>query len=132
VGEELPPSGNRRMLDLGCGGGSYLEVMARLGWDVCGIERSPTAASRAAERVGRERVNLGSIEDLDRGLTNFDLINLSHVLEHLTEPRSALRAIHTRLATHGKLRIIVPDASGLVARVFSRYWFGLDVPRHWL
>jgi SAM-dependent methyltransferase len=126
----LPPFGRRRMLDVGCGAGSYLQDMQRLGWEVYGVDLSPIAVHAAGKRIGASRVWVGTLETLDPALTDLDLITMNHCLEHLANPRGALGEAYRRLAASGKLKIIVPDVSGFEAKLFGRYWFGLDVPRH--
>jgi len=126
----LPPFGDRRLLDVGCGAGAYLQDMQRLGWDVHGSDLSPTAVREAASRVGSSHVHLGTLAAVDSSVTCFDLITMNHILEHVPDPVETLQEAARRLAPHGKVKIIVPDVSGWEARLFGRYWVGLDVPRH--
>lgn len=126
----LPPFGGGRLLDVGCGDGSYLRAMQQLGWDVHGIEVAEWAVEIARRRLGRVRVTHGTVADLAASTPAFDLIVLSHVLEHVPDPRALLDEARRRLTEHGRLRVIVPDLAGLEARLFGRYWLGLDVPRH--
>ena len=48
----LPWHGEGRLLDFGCGGGSYLERMHRQGWRVVGIDASAAAANRIRQELG--------------------------------------------------------------------------------
>lgn len=126
----LRPFGRGRMLDVGCGGGAYLARMQALGWDVYGVDPSEVAVRHARNMVGTRQVYTGTIESLDAAVRDFDLITMLHCLEHVPSPSSTLREAHDRLAPGGLLRILVPDVSGFEAKVFGRYWTGLDVPRH--
>jgi SAM-dependent methyltransferase len=126
----LQPFGARRMLDVGCGAGDYLHDMQQLGWDVYGVDLSDTAVVAARKRVGASRVSLGTLEKLDPGLKEFDLITMNHCIEHVPDPQATLIEAYNRLSASGKLKIIVPDVSGFEARIFGRYWLGLEVPRH--
>ena len=49
-----PDRGRVRLLEVGCGAGANLWFMAREGFVVHGVERSPTAVQLAQERLDRE------------------------------------------------------------------------------
>ncbi len=120
-----PPRPGSRALDVGSGTGATLERLARAGWETFGIEPSAEAASRSPGRVF-----IGTLEEADLEQASFDLVTMSHVLEHLSDPLDALARIRRWLKPDGMLRIWVPNLASLDARVFGRLWFGLDVPRH--
>jgi len=126
----LPPFGGRRMLDVGCGAGEYLEDMHDLGWDVYGVDVSEDAVRVAGGRVGASRVWAGTLDQFNSSLRDLDLITMIHSLEHVPNPQETLQEVHRRLATNGKVKIVVPDISGFEAKLFGRHWIGLDVPRH--
>jgi SAM-dependent methyltransferase len=126
----LPPFGRGRMLDVGCGTGDFLAAMATLGWDTHGVEIRARAVQVARARLGAERIWHGTLETLDESLVELDLITMLHVLEHVPNPGALLAQARRRLAPSGRLKVIVPDGSGLEARLFGRFWLGLDVPRH--
>jgi SAM-dependent methyltransferase len=60
----------------------------------------------------------------------FDIINLSHVIEHFNDPKRALIKIHSLLKKNGKLIIIAPNYDSVAAKIFGKYWYALDLPRH--
>jgi SAM-dependent methyltransferase len=126
----VEPFGQRRLLDVGCGSGEYLDDMQKIGWDVHGVDFNGAGVQVARTRVGASRVSLGTLESIDPSLGEFDLITMNHYLEHVADPRCVLEEAYRRLANGGKLKIIVPDVSGFEAGLFGRYWIGLDVPRH--
>lgn len=123
------PFGQGRLLDVGCGAGMFLMVAAKLGWRVWGIDISPVAVEKARINAPTASIRLGQLDDLTPDAM-FDMINLGHVLEHLPEPRRALRLCFEHLASGGELRICVPNIGSLEARLFGRAWRGLDLPRH--
>jgi hypothetical protein len=53
-----------------------------------------------------------------------------HVLEHLYDPASYLRAAHELLAPDGRLIVQVPNAACWQFLLFGERWIGIDVPRH--
>lgn len=98
-----------RILDIGAGYGHILHALG---------ERFPTATRTAIEFSEVCVTHLRSLgitvhaepaeTVLPRLNEQFDLIVLSHVLEHLLDPQSMLQMIHERLAPGGLLYIEVP------------------------
>ncbi len=127
-----PPSGGGRVLDVGCGSGLLLAELARAGWEVWGIEPDERAAGDLKARLGLpdEHVVTGTAETARLPAGAFDLVTMSHVIEHLHDPRAALANIHGWLRPGGRLRVWAPNVASLESRAFRRLWFGLDVPRH--
>jgi SAM-dependent methyltransferase len=127
-----PPPGGGRVLDIGCGSGLLLTELARLGWEVWGIEPDKRAATALKDRLGLadERVVVGPAETARLPAGAFDLVTMSHVLEHLHDPRAVLAGVHRWLRPDGLLRVWVPNIASLESRVFRRLWYPLEVPRH--
>jgi len=118
-----------RLLDIGCGNGSYLALMRDLGWEVVGIELDPEAARIAKERFSLN-VLIGSWNNIDLPSESFDAITLSHVVEHVIDPYKLLRHCFDLLKPGGKISITTPNIRSLGHRVFRGSWCGLDPPRH--
>ncbi len=112
-----------RLLDVGCGDGSFLRAARDCGWQVTGTEMSPEAAREAGFDIGETLAGIA-----DRG--PFDCVTMWHSLEHLVDLRGFLPELVELIAPGGRLLVAVPDAGGLQARIFGRRWFHLDVPRH--
>lgn len=125
----IPFVGDGLLLDVGCGTGRDLEWFQRAGWRVSGVEMSPYAASRARARLGCEILE-GHFDEVAIEPRQFDAIRLSHVLEHLPSPRRSLERIHRLLRPGGLLWLEVPNAASAERRLFGRYWFQWDLPRH--
>ncbi len=128
----LAPTGRGRLLDIGCGTGTFLDQMARLGWEAWGIEPTGELARSVVERLGipPTRIFAGEAEEAEFPPESFDLVTMWHVLEHLHDPQGVLSKAHNWLCAGGVLRISVPNIASFEARLFRRFWFGLDVPRH--
>lgn len=125
----IPASKTGRMLDVGCGGGVFLRRMRKAGWIVVGTEPDVKAAARLATREGFPVY--GALEDLVRsGEQNFDVIVLSHVIEHLPDPTPTLAMLRTLLNAGGRLMLTTPNALSLGSRLFGATWRGLEPPRH--
>jgi SAM-dependent methyltransferase len=118
-----PTIGPRRLLDIGCGEGSFLLAARRRGWTVYGTELNPAPASEAGLTVWN------CLDAIPADLS-FDCITLWHTLEHMPDVTDVLRQAHALLAPHGSLVIAVPNVGGFQAQLFKRHWAHLDVPRH--
>jgi hypothetical protein len=53
-----------------------------------------------------------------------------HTLEHLPEPRTAVREAARLLGPGGVIAIAVPNTESIQARAFGDRWLHLDIPRH--
>jgi SAM-dependent methyltransferase len=100
--------GRGRLLEIGVGHGGFLHHAAERGWDTTGVELSRYAAAYVKQRYGLN-VLCGSIESADLPEASYDMIHLSHVVEHLLDPVAALRRIRTLLSPTGVLAIEVPN-----------------------
>jgi 2-polyprenyl-3-methyl-5-hydroxy-6-metoxy-1,4-benzoquinol methylase len=120
----------RRLLDIGCASGLFLEAMQSYpGWRVEGVELNTTAARTTSERLGVP-VFAGPFEQANYADATFDAITMWDVLEHLHEPLASLYEARRILRPHGVLFVRVPNAASYVARMCGRYWSGYDLPRH--
>jgi SAM-dependent methyltransferase len=125
----LPFLGEGRLLDVGCAGGRDLARFQQMGWNVTGVEFSPTAAAATRARLGCE-VFVGDFAQVALGDEAFDVLRFSHTLEHLPSPRRALEKAHRVLRPGGLLWIEVPNAASLERWLFGKHWYCWDVPRH--
>lgn len=124
----LPVHGQGRLLDFGCGSGSFLRRMQQQGWQVAGLDLSPQAVRNACQQG--LRVLLGSLPHPELAPASFDTITMWHSLEHVHEPLAVLRAARQLLVSGGRLVVSVPNLDSLAFRWFGRHWFGLELPRH--
>src|SRR4051812_47640224 len=125
----LPWRGEGKVLDVGCGAGGNLKTLRDQGWDPYGIEISEVAAAHARELV-TGNIHTGTLESAPFPPQSFDLVFMSHSLEHLPSPVDALRRVHRLLKDDGLLAISVPNVNSLEFKLFGRWWFPLDPPRH--
>ncbi len=124
----------QRYLDVGCGDGRYLKLLASQGVsrdNIFGIELDAALAERLRNDGFQMRdVPFEEVADLEE--KTFQLITLFSVLEHLASPRDSLRRAARLLAPGGLVVFEVPNRRSLNARIFrDHYWGGYHTPRHW-
>jgi SAM-dependent methyltransferase len=125
-----PPHPGARALDLGCGAGDYLNGLQRLGWETWGVE--PAAPAVAVARAAGHHVLQTELEQAALPEGHFHLISLSHVIEHLPDPRAALDQVAHAAAPGARVLLRTPAANSLTARLLGPDWLPLDAPRHLL
>jgi 2-polyprenyl-3-methyl-5-hydroxy-6-metoxy-1,4-benzoquinol methylase len=118
------------VLDVGCGRGFLLNFMRDLGYEPHGIELSETAAWHARNRLKID-VMAGDFLTMPHQQERFHCLVFWHTLEHFAQPVEAIARARELLKPGGLLAIAVPNSESLQARLFGRYWFHLDVPRHY-
>jgi 2-polyprenyl-3-methyl-5-hydroxy-6-metoxy-1,4-benzoquinol methylase len=103
------PSG--RFLDVGCNMGFLLNKARSMGWDVTGVEPSPSLSGVAREQW-RLPVVTGLLSDLPADFNHtFDVVALSDVFEHVTTPKSLLADVARVMKPDGVLYVKVPNGA---------------------
>ena len=125
---EQPPAGGGRLLDVGFGNGGFLKIASEMGWNVEGIDFDPKAVEVAKARG--LNVRCASASDLHEFAGEYDVITISHVIEHVFDPSDLLRDLYRLLKPGGKLWLDTPNLSSLGLQRFGRNWQTLDPPRH--
>lgn len=105
----------RRVLEVGCGDGNYLSLLAELGADPSGIEPS-APFRRLAERTGLP-VHDGYVGD-GRPVPGapFDGFVTREVFEHVPDPNAFLRGIRALLTDDGAGLVEVPSLEQALER----------------
>jgi len=119
---------NGKVLDVGCGNGRYLDGMKKLGWQVKGVEFNEGAV-RVCNLSGLD-VHHGDLFSANFDANSFDVINVSHVVEHVPNPKEFFAELSRVLKKNGTLIIKTPNSEALGRRLFNTNWYANDVPRH--
>lgn len=122
---------NVKLLDIGCGRGNFIYLMKKKKWLVFGTEMSAASGAVAKEKVGNDSVFINKdLSDLEHIGTNFNIITLWHVLEHLPKPKKLINIIEKRLINKGYLVIEVPNFNSIQHFIDKNNWIHLECPRH--
>jgi len=118
-------------VDVGCGDGALLMTAADFGYRVQGLD----ARSETAARVSELGYPVAAADFLawtpPAELAELRVLSLMDVLEHLPDPRAALRHAHTLLAADGLLVLSLPDAGASSWQLLDRsgqnpYWIEIE------
>ncbi|MGH0033721.1 MAG: class I SAM-dependent methyltransferase [Myxococcota bacterium] len=114
----------RRILDVGCANGIFLDYLRGHGVTASGIDISSEMVEAARSRGLDARC-----ASLDEVEGTWDAIALWDVIEHLPDPVHALERIAGLLAPGGELWLQTP-CTGLVSGLFGARWRNYIHPQH--
>lgn len=113
---------NKAVLDVGCGDGQFIKKLNQIykGINLYAIEPD-SAYAEMARKTSSAIVYDGDLDsvinDIESKKKSFDLIVISHVLEHLCHPDEKIKRLKSLLSEDGLLLIEVPN-------IVSPYWSG--------
>ena len=111
-----------RLLDVGCGIGTFLHLARERGWEPYGVDPSKSGITFAQE-IHQLDVQCGEVFDADFPASHFDAITLYHVLEHIPELNPFLSELRRVLKPGtGTLVIEVPNGESLQSRLYKANW----------
>lgn len=123
-----------RLLDIGCGGGLLSEPMARLGFQVTGVDASErnigTAGAHAAEVGVTVDYRCSTAENLlAAGEPSFDVILNMEVIEHVADAGPFLRTCVALLAPGG---LMIVATLNRTLKAFALAKLGAEYVLRWL
>jgi 2-polyprenyl-3-methyl-5-hydroxy-6-metoxy-1,4-benzoquinol methylase len=117
-----------KLLDVGCGNGRYLDGMKKLGWQTQGVEFNASAVEVC--KLSGLNVHHGDLFSAQFESNSFDVINVSHVVEHVPNPVAFFTELCRVLKPNGSLIIKTPNSQAYGKKLFNTNWYANDVPRH--
>jgi SAM-dependent methyltransferase len=116
VVEQLEP--NATVMDVGCGGGEFLDALLRLQPTLNCVGIDPAAPNDASRWRSVQRIfRAGDIDTFQP-----DLILLRHVVEHLDKPRFLLESIAAHCRRPTLVLVEVPNATPAIEAVRFADW----------
>ena len=117
------------LLDVGCNVGYLVAAATERGFRARGFDGSPAAVAVGRARFGVD-VRCARLAPDAAEPVSEDVVVFNHVLEHLPDPGTALRAAADWLRPRGWLVIGVPNFASPLARVAGARWPGLVPEQH--
>lgn len=123
----------RRVMDLGCGNGAFAAELARLGYDVVGVDPSITGIAQGRRAHPNLTLHEGSAYDrLADRYGSFSAVVSLEVVEHLYAPRVFAQTAFSLLSNggialvstpyHGYLKNLALAMSGKLDAHFTALW----------
>ena len=125
---ELAPASS--ICDIGCGNGDNLRKFKLDGTSIAvGIDPDRLARDMASDAG---EIFDGTAKSLPKELAGkqFEIVLLSHVLEHCIDPARAILNAKSLLSKNGTLVVEVPNNEAVAFKLFGALWPWSDVPRH--
>jgi SAM-dependent methyltransferase len=120
IAQLVPPTA--RVLDIGCVNGGLLEALADIGFvHLAGVDPSPGCVANTRRLIPGVQAEAGFLSRLPFSQHKFDLVILSHVLEHVRDMPEAMGAVRETVADGGMLYLEVPDAARYAQHVAAPY-----------
>jgi len=110
----------RRLLDVGCSYGLFMDVCKDVGWDVYGCELSKIQydyTKKKHKKIHNTEVSKSGFID-----NFFDVVTLFDVIEHLTSPTKFLKEVHKVIKPGGYFIACTPNISSWQAKFFGKKW----------
>jgi len=119
------PQDAKRILDVGCGYGSFGRLLVEKGLEVWGIEKNETASNIAKKSL--TNIITGDLYSVLSSLPprHFDCIVFNDVLEHLVDPFAILSTVRQNLSLHGVVVVSVPNVR------FASVLYRLMIEKNW-
>ncbi len=103
----------RRLLDVGCGTGVFLDIARKRGWDVTGIDACESAVRIATEDFGVKTIH-GAFDAEHFSDDSFDVITMLDFIEHVTDPLKTINTARSLLKNDGHILMTTPNHRSLV------------------
>ncbi len=121
-------SQGKKLLDIGCATGEYLQACKKRGFEVLGVEPNQKAREIAFANYGMNVDDLNTLNSF--APESFDVITMWHVLEHVHDINERMARINQLLKSNGTAIIAVPNPESYDARYYIDRWAAYDAPRH--
>ncbi len=115
----LKPGG--KILEVGCGTGTFLSVCKSRGYDAYGLDINAFGIGIAGREIESSKLFCKRFENLE-GDEHFDNIFMFDYIEHVKNQEEILKIAFTRLKNNGSLVITTPSTSSLSNLLMGSKW----------
>lgn len=127
IGQSFKSTDKLSLLDVGCGDGTFISLLAGKNWRVSGTE---IASAESYKGLTSDFICRQELTDCDFAAASFNVITMWHSLEHFLNPLAYLAKAESLLRVRGIILLEVPNFDSWQALFFKNNWFHLDAPRH--
>lgn len=110
------------VIDVGSGGGEFVYLLQRLGYDVSGIEPDEGYGGYAIQEYG-VNIQIGPFDAEMIAPQSVELVTANHVVEHLRDPLTVFNGVHRGLRPGGFFVVEVPNVEALYHAPSNKWHF---------
>lgn len=118
-----------KIIDVGCGFGSFLKQAKARGWECYGTEFSKNSVDYC-KKIGLDNIINADLNSKDFKDDEFDVITSFEVIEHLTDINFQLKEMKNILRSGGLLYITTPNFNSLNRYIEKNSWSVIHYPAH--
>lgn len=122
-----------KVLDVGGGDGSSLDLVKKI--DPRFTDGLVVDLDKGAKKIVENKGHRFLMSTIEKAeiKNKFHFILMLNLIEHVADPRSVLKKLHSITEQGGRILIKTPNTNSLNFRVFKRfYWGGYHAPRHFV
>jgi 2-polyprenyl-3-methyl-5-hydroxy-6-metoxy-1,4-benzoquinol methylase len=123
---------SKRLLDIGCAAGWFLDVAKDNQMKVVGVEPEENIAKKGIEKNLDIKIAMFPDESLSND--KFDVITFNDVFEHINNPDDMLKQVHSQLDNEGYLILNLPSSDGVfykISCVLAKIGYASPLERLW-
>jgi ubiquinone/menaquinone biosynthesis C-methylase UbiE len=121
--------GGARLLEIGSGLGHLVGQLEDT-FETYGIDVNPWAVDQSKEVAKQTCLQVASAQDLPFINDSFNVVIIKHIVEHLPDPRKAIREIGRVTEKGGTLILATPNLDSLLKPWKGERWIGYQDPTH--
>ena len=107
---KIDNAGNFKLLDIGCGDGSFVKYANSLGIEAIGIDFNSTRIELEKALSNKLRnIDIKNLNDYLANLENIDIYTMWHVFEHLENPGPIMKCLQEKSKKGAKIVLSVPS-----------------------
>ena len=116
-----------KILDIGCGPGHLLGLLSKKGYDVEGMDITKELVKALNKKYKVYFCEVGSKKMKGK---KYDFLVLSHVIEHVSNPKTFVGNLNRLLNKGGRILVATPFLGGLIPKILRTKWYGLGYGQH--
>lgn len=121
-------TGQKKILEIGCGDGRSLLQLQSMGYDIYGVETDENIA-KVRDGLGLP-IFIGTVEDADFEPKQFDYIIANQLVEHIIDIDSFLKSCKKLLKDDGTFIFSTPNANSIYRKLCGKKWINWHIPFH--